>query len=63
MYVDKTEAERYGYETYARTRRKMNGRFGNDGFRCGSCILYQLLVVYFSSEFPDSDGLNFLLIM
>ena len=26
MYVDKTEAERYGYETYAERAEKLNGR-------------------------------------
>jgi len=32
MYVDKTEAERYGYETYAERAEKMNGRFAMMGF-------------------------------
>ena len=26
MYIDKTEAERYGYETYAERAEKLNGR-------------------------------------
>ena len=32
MYVDKTEAERYGYEIYAERAEKMNGRFAMMGF-------------------------------
>ena len=32
MYVDKTEAERYGYETYADRAEKRNGRFAMRGF-------------------------------
>ena len=31
MYVSKTDAERYGYETYAERAEKLNG--GNDGIR------------------------------
>ena len=32
MYVSKTDAERYGYETYAERAEKMNGRFAMMGF-------------------------------
>ena len=32
MYVSKTYAERYGYETYAERAEKMNGRFAMMGF-------------------------------
>jgi hypothetical protein len=32
MYVTKTDAERYGYETYAERAEKMNGRFAMMGF-------------------------------
>ena len=32
MYVDKTEAERYGYETYAERAEKQNGRWAMMGF-------------------------------
>ena len=32
MYVDKTEAERYGYETYAERAEKLNGRTAMLGF-------------------------------
>ena len=32
MYVDKTEAERYGYETYAERAEKLNGRVAMLGF-------------------------------
>ena len=32
MYVDKTEAERYGYETYAERAEKLNGRTAMMGF-------------------------------
>ena len=32
MYVDKTAAERYGYETYAEKAEKLNGRVAMIGF-------------------------------
>ncbi len=32
MYVSKTDAEGYGYETYAERAEKMNGRFAMMGF-------------------------------
>ena len=32
MYVDKTTAERYGYETYAEKAEKLNGRTAMLGF-------------------------------
>tara|TARA_R100000030_G_scaffold59342_3_gene44596 strand:- start:78 stop:296 length:219 start_codon:yes stop_codon:yes gene_type:complete len=32
MYVDQTEAERYGYETYAERAEKLNGRTAMLGF-------------------------------
>ena len=32
MYVDKTAAERYGYETYAEKAEKLNGRTAMLGF-------------------------------
>ena len=32
MYVDKTEAERYGYETYAERAEKLNSRVAMLGF-------------------------------
>ena len=32
MYVDKTAAERYGYETYAERAEKLNGRTAMIGF-------------------------------
>ena len=32
MYIDKTEAERYGYETYAERAEKLNGRTAMLGF-------------------------------
>ena len=32
MYVDQTEAERYGYETYAERAEKLNGRTAMMGF-------------------------------
>ena len=32
MYVDPTEAERYGYETYAERAEKLNGRTAMLGF-------------------------------
>ena len=39
MYVDKTTAERYGYETYAEKAEKLNGRTAMLGFIC-YCFLY-----------------------
>jgi hypothetical protein len=35
MYVSKTDAERYGYESYAERAEKMNGRFAMMGFVAG----------------------------
>ena len=32
MYIDKTAAERYGYETYAEKAEKLNGRTAMIGF-------------------------------
>ena len=32
MYIDKTTAERYGYETYAERTEKLNGRVAMLGF-------------------------------
>jgi len=32
MYIDKTTAERYGYETYAERAEKLNGRTAMIGF-------------------------------
>lgn len=32
MYIDKTAAERYGYETYAERAEKLNGRVAMLGF-------------------------------
>ena len=32
MYIDQTEAERYGYETYAERAEKLNGRVAMLGF-------------------------------
>jgi len=32
MYIDQTEAERYGYETYAERAEKLNGRTAMLGF-------------------------------
>jgi len=32
MYIDQTEAERYGYETYAERAEKLNGRWAMMGF-------------------------------
>ena len=32
MYVSKTDAERYGYETYAERAEKLNGRTAMLGF-------------------------------
>ena len=54
MYVSKTDAERYGYESYAEKAEKLNGRTAMLGFVALSLILS--VVVYFSLERSDSDG-------
>jgi len=35
MYISKTDAERYGYESYAERAEKMNGRFAMMGIIAG----------------------------
>jgi hypothetical protein len=35
MYISKTDAERYGYETHAERAEKMNGRFAMMGIIAG----------------------------
>ncbi|ADO97867.1 high light inducible protein [Synechococcus phage S-SSM5] len=35
MYISKTDAERYGYETYAERAEKLNGRVAMLGFVAG----------------------------
>ena len=35
MYISKSDAERYGYETYAERAEKMNGRFAMVGIVFG----------------------------
>ena len=47
MYVSKTDAERYGYETYAERAEKLNGRTAMLGF-IAAIVEHMLLVgVYF----------------
>ena len=48
MYVDKTDAERYGYETYAERAEKLNGRTAMLGF-IAQLFLMLPLVVFSSS--------------
>ena len=55
MYVSKTDAERYGYETYAERAEKLNGRTAMLGFVAAIVSIMLLLVVYFSLVFSDSD--------
>ena len=54
MYISETDAERYGYETYAEKAEKLNGRTAMLGF---VAALYLMLppVVYSSLEHSDSD--------
>ena len=54
MYVSQTDAERYGYETYAEKAEKLNGRTAMLGF-AAALITMLLAVVYFSLEFSGSD--------
>jgi hypothetical protein len=35
MYISQSDAEKYGYETYAERAEKMNGRFAMMGFVAG----------------------------
>ena len=39
MYISKTDAERYGYETYAERAEKLNGRTAMPGF-VGAVVSY-----------------------
>ena len=47
MYVSQTDAERYGYETYAERAEKLNGRTAMLGF-IAAVVAMLLVVVYFS---------------
>ena len=55
MYVSQTDAERYGYETYAEKAEKLNGRTAMLGFAAALIRSMLLAVVYFSLEFSGSD--------
>ena len=55
MYVSQTDAERYGYETYAEKAEKLNGRTAMLGFAAALIKTMLLAVVYFSLEFSGSD--------
>ena len=39
MYVSKTDAERYGYESYAERAEKLNGRTAMMGFVAAKTLL------------------------
>ena len=54
MYVSKTDAERYGYESYAEKAEKLNGRTAMLGF-VAALVTILLVVVYFSLVPLDSD--------
>ena len=54
MYISETDAERYGYESYAEKAEKLNGRTAMLGF-AAAVISYALPVVYFSLVSSDSD--------
>ena len=56
MYVSKSDAERYGYETYAERAEKLNGRTAMLGFVAALIRSMLLLVVYFSLVSLDSDN-------
>ena len=55
MYISKTDAERYGYETYAEKAEKLNGRTAMLGFVLLLSLILSV-VVYFSLGLSDSDG-------
>ena len=53
MYIDKTQAERYGYETYA-CAEKLNGRTAMLGFI--AAVVSMLPLVVFFLVHSVSDG-------
>ena len=55
MYISKTDAERYGYESYAEKAEKLNGRTAMLGFVAAVVKLTLLAGVYFSLVSSDSD--------
>ena len=54
MYVSKTDAECYGYESYAEKAEKLNGHTAMLGF-VAALVTILLVVVYFSLVPLDSD--------
>ena len=54
MYVSQTDAERYGYETYAEKAEKLNGRTAMVGFVAVLSLMLSV-VAYFSLARSDSD--------
>ena len=46
MYVSKTDAERYGYETYAERAEKLNGRTAMMGLRNGFLRIYWYVLFF-----------------
>jgi len=65
MYVSKTDAERYGYESYAEKAEKLNGRTAMIGFVAGliSYATSGSLFFFGAFGFWCLTSLNFLLIM
>ena len=55
MYISKTDAERYGYESYAEKAEKLNGRTAMLGFVAAVVKSTLLAGVYFSLVSSDSD--------
>ena len=55
MYISKTDAERYGYESYAEKAEKLNGRTAMLGFVAAVVRSTLLAGVYFSLVSSDSD--------
>ena len=55
MYVSQTDAERYGYETYAERAEKLNGRTTMLGF-VAAVISYATSGSVFFFEHLDSDN-------
>ena len=54
MYISQTDAERYGYETYAEKAEKLNGRTAMVGFVAAVGLMLSA-VAYFSLVRSDSD--------
>ena len=60
MYIDKTEAERYGYETYAERAEKLNGRTAMLGFVAAVISYATTGSIFFFMPSASNDSLTFI---